>query len=273
MTSALPDIEQALKDLDTYGYTVLPGLIGATDVAALKSRVDALWEEVCRERYSGRPERDSEDKLVYNLQNKDKRFLDLLGHPTIRAVAMAKLNDPYYRFLPADVPNYILGYFNARTSGQPLDLHIDSYIPSPGDFTWVMQVVVLLDDMDESNGCTTVVPGSHRSGRFTDRALERRVPLRAKAGDVVMWDSRLWHGTLGNRTGASRWALIATLSQWWVKPSMDMARGLPDEMYQQLSDEQKALLGFCSLPPRNEHERINTKTGYDALKPSVNDYF
>jgi hypothetical protein len=28
-------------------------------------------------------------------------------------------------------------------------------------------------------------------------------------------------------------------------------------------------MGFCSIPPADERERINTKTGYDALKPTA----
>jgi ectoine hydroxylase-related dioxygenase (phytanoyl-CoA dioxygenase family) len=171
------------------------------------------------------------------------------------------------------VPNYILSYYNARSSGLKLDLHIDSYVPNQGEFTWAMQVGFILDDMNEDNGCTVVVPGSHQSGKYTDRDLKNVKSIIAKAGDVIIWDSRLWHGTKGNSSGASRWALIATITQWWVKQSMDIPRGLPDSIYQNLLDEQKALLGFCSIPPVNSNGRINTKCGYDFLKPSVKDYF
>ena len=44
-----------------------------------------------------------------------------------------KLNDKYYRFLPDSVPNYILGGYNGRSSGDKLDLHIDSFMPYTGD--------------------------------------------------------------------------------------------------------------------------------------------
>ena len=32
-------------------------------------------------------------------------------------------------FLPKEKPNFIINYFNARSSGNKLDLHIDSWIP------------------------------------------------------------------------------------------------------------------------------------------------
>jgi hypothetical protein len=239
----------------------------------LKSLVDEYWTKNAIETYSGRPARDSRDRIVYNLQNKHKIFSDLLGASLVRKICMNKLNDNYYRFIPPDKPNYILSYYNARSSGAKLDLHIDSYVPNAGPWCTAMQLVYLLDDTYEGNGCTVVVPGSHRSGEYTDRSLEKVVPIIGKAGDLVIWDSRIWHGTTENTAGTSRWALVATLTQWWIKQSMDIPRALPESIYRELGDEQKALLGFCAIPPHDEHERINTKCGYDFLKPSVADYF
>jgi ectoine hydroxylase-related dioxygenase (phytanoyl-CoA dioxygenase family) len=267
------EYEQHLRRLNAYGYTVVSAFMDAQVVQGLKRLVDSCWQGVCHEQYRGRPERDVQDKVVYNLQNKNKVFIDLLVCSFVQRLCMEKLNDRYYRFILPEKPNYILSYYNARSSGSKLDLHIDSYVPNPGPWCTAIQISFLLDDANESNGCTVVVPGSHRSGEYTDRGLEDLVPVIARAGDIVIWDSRLWHGTTENATGASRWALIATMTQWWVKQSMDIPRSLPEEIYLQLSDEQKALLGFCAIPPRDERERINTKCGYDFLKPSVADYF
>lgn len=267
------ELTQHLKNLDVYGYTSVPRFMDANTLEKLKDLVSVNHGKVAEQQYEGRPNRDANDKIIYNLQNKDKFFIDIISDDFIKTVLMNKLNDEHYRFLPPDNPNYILGYYNARSSGGALDLHIDSSIPARGDYAWVMQVAFILNDQDENNGCTTVVPGSHQSGNFTDRSLENVKPLISKAGDLVMWDSRLWHGTLANTNGMDRWSLIATFNRWWVKPSMDMTRSLPDEMYSQLSNEQKAVLGFCSIPPSDEFTRVNTKCGYDYLKDSVADYY
>ncbi len=260
---------QHCKNLTVYGYTAVPSMMDQGTVELLRERVEGLWSSINHQKLAGRPDRDAKDKVIYNLQNRDKLFVDILGDSFVERILMAMINDEYYRFLPSDVPNYILSYYNARSSGNKLDLHIDSYIPSPGRYASAMQVVYLLEDMEEANGCTVVVPGSHRSGEFTDRGLMNVVPLRAKAGDLVLWDSRLWHGTTENVLGTSRWAVIATFTRWWMKQAMDIPKALPDEIYAQLTDRQKALMGFCSIPPVDETERINTKCGYDVLKPSA----
>ena len=264
--------EQALRSLDIYGYAILRNAIEPEIVEKLKDLVVSYYIPIDEPERLGLPSRDARDAMVYNLQNKNKIFIDLAASSALEHILKAKLNDPYYRFLEPEYPNYILGYYNARSSGSALDLHIDSYIPAYGEKTWSMQVAFVLDRTMEENGCTVVVPGSHKSGRYTDRKLESTTPLLAEAGDILLWDSRLWHGTTENITGAARWVLIATFSCWWVKPSMDMTRSLSQETFAQLTDKQKLLLGFCSIPPKDEHDRIATKAGYSSLRKSVDDY-
>lgn len=48
--------------------------------------------------------------------------------------------------------------------------------------------------------------------------------------------------------------------------------GLPQEIYEKLTDNQKAMLGFCSIPYANEQEGVDKKRGYDKLLPHVDDY-
>lgn len=272
-TCSTAEIEEHLRRLSAFGYTQMEGLLPPQDVARLLEEIEEQYRKTKALKYAGIPERDLEDKIIYNLQNKSKLFIDLLTLDVIKKICKALLNDPYYRFLEDSEGNYILSYYNARSSGRELDLHIDSYIPAPGPRTWAMQVAYVLEDMTIDNGCTVVCPGSHMSGAYSDRELKKRNPVTAAAGDVIIWDSRLWHGTHPNQSGRSRWVLIATFTSWWVKQTMDITRSLPEEIYQALSPEQKVLMGFCSIPPADETARINTKTGYESLLPSVKDYY
>ena len=243
------EVIQHEKNIENYGYTLVPEFIPKDLVQALLTRVNNLYETKNTEGYSGVPSRDVKDKIIYNLQNKDIIFIKLFMDSFIRNILMKKLNDPFYRFLPEGVPNYILNYYNARSSGNALDLHIDSHVPAITSWTWAMQVAFVLEEQNQTNGCTVVVPGSHQSGKYTDRSMKDVKPILSNPGDLVIWDSRLWHGTLENKTNGSRWALISTFTCWWVKQSMDITRSLPQEIYESLSNEEKSILGFCSIPP------------------------
>jgi hypothetical protein len=44
------------------------------------------------------------------------------------------------------------------------------------------------------------------------------------------------------------------------------------EIYEQLTDSQEAVMGFCSMSHNDETEGIDLKCGYDSLKPRVDDY-
>ena len=263
------DVSQHIKEIESYGYTVITqGLKTHSEILSLVKKISLNESYANKQLHSER----ANDKLIYNLQNKDAAFIKLLSDSKLVQIFKHFLNDDFYQVMDNSFPNYILNYYNSRSSGNFLDLHIDSSVPSPGNFTWAMQAAFVLEDMNTQNGCTVVVPGSHLSGKYSDRDLKMRVPLEAKAGDIAIWDSRLWHGTMENTSGKSRWVLIATLTRWWVKQSMDMVRSLPQDVYEKLTDAEKLLIGFCSIPPRDESGSIHTKKDYKSLKPLVSDY-
>ena len=273
------EVQQHIKEIDYSGYTKVENFLTIKGKDHLLSLINKRYKKINelasgdKFKYPGVPSRNENDKIIYSLYNIDYCFIDLLTSDPIRKISMHKLNDEYYRFLPQHLPNYILSYYNARSSGDKLDLHIDSYFPFlSSQKTNGIQIAFLLEDSTIENGSTVIVPGSHNSGRYTDREFLDLKPLTGKAGDLLIWDSRLWHGTLPNNSQNSRWALIATFSQWWCKQSIDIVRNLDNDIYQLCSDEQKQLLGFCSIPPKDEFQRNNTKTGYDFLKKNVDDY-
>ena len=262
--------------LATEGFTIVESFLDSETVEALLALVRAYNAKQTRLELRGRPSRELGEQ-VHNLHAKDSRFLDLVftahKHPLVAKILKDNLQDPFYNHLPPDVPNYILSGLNARSSGTALKLHMDTYIPSSAPTTWMIQLAFCLDDSTLENGCTLVVPRSHRSGTFVDYAKAKPVPVVTKAGALVMWDSRIWHGTSANVSGKSRWSIIAVFSCWWVKPKADITRSVPNEYYQQLDERQKVLLGFCSIPPKDESERINFKGGFEDLRPSVSDYY
>lgn len=262
---------QAVAELAEAGYTHLPGLIDQPQADELRQLLAEQTERLQGRQYPGYSEARPEDGVAFNLQAKDKRFIDVLGNPVLEGVLVETLNDPNYRRLPEGAPNYILGGYNARSSGKAMGLHIDSWMPTPGPRTFMVQVAFVLDERSEEDGCTIVVPGSHRSGEYSDRKMSSDpaagtvVPLTASPGDVLIWDSRLWHGTGENTSDRQSWVLIATMQMWWVKPRSDIPYTIPSHIFEALTDKQKALMGFCSIPPVDEFVSVDARRGYDII--------
>ena len=263
-------------ELQEKGYTKIEGVFGKDVVQELLRALHAIQAGLPALSGEKTPFLNRGHDMLYNLQARDARFLRLfLDPPPLKALLIAALNDTWYKPIPQDACNFILRSLIARSGGPaPMPLHIDAFIPGSGATTWAVQAAVVLEDQHPENGCTTVVPGSHRADRYADQAaVKSAVPLSSRAGDIVVWDSRLWHGTTGNQTGKSRWSVVGTFVRWWIKQNYDITRSLPEDIYRQLTDEEKGVMGYCSIPPFDEYERIDIKSGFSDLKATVAEFF
>ena len=262
-----PTLDSLVDALHQDGYCRIPGAYSSGEIAQSLALV-GTW----RERMKGReaatvPYLNQNHPMVYNLQNKDMHFVRMLFSNELgQAVLRHCLNDQWYRQIPEDKANFILRSYLARSSTEALPMHIDSFVPFLGDYAVIMQYAIVLEPMNEETGTTVIVPGSHKAGRYvTQEDREQAVPVIAEPGDLLIWDSRVWHGTTDNRTDHTRWVLIATFCRWWIKQAFQIPEALPEEIFQQLTDEQKAIMGYCSIPYRDETEGIDMKRGFDEF--------
>ena len=266
-------LQEAVEALQRDGYQRLRGIYSRERMQEALDRV-VEWDGRSKEATASNvPFLNVGQPLIYNLQNKDAFFLDLLFEPKLlQDILIHFLNDRWFKQIPQDEPNYTLRSLLARSSNQALPMHVDSFVPYLGSHVLMLQYSIILQDQCAENGCTVVVPRSHLSGEYTTQeATADAVPVESEVGDVVVWDSRLWHGTTANATADPRWAIVATFSRWWIKQAWDVPRSLPQEIYARLTDSQKAVLGFCSAPYADEMAGIDMKRGYDALPTHVRD--
>lgn len=264
-------MHQYIQQIEERGYCVIPEVYSQEQVAQAV-RLTRFWYDKSATSLSERvPYLNQNHPLVYNLQTKDWYFIELLfASAALNDILRHFLNDPWNKAIPPDKPNYILRSYTARSSNEAMPLHIDSFIPYPGPHVISVQCATILEEQSTHNGCTVVVPGSHLSGHYATQDVHKHaVPIESRAGDLVIWDSRLWHATTPNRSQGTRWALLATYCRWWMKQHFNITGSLPEEYYRRLTDEQKAVLGYCSIPYDDETQGIDMKRGYDVLPESV----
>lgn len=270
----MSELETAIEQIDKVGYYRLRGVYDKKDVAFALDKVRSYYQTTRDKVSKDVPFLNIDQPTVYNLQSKDYCFLDLLFKPKItEQLLIHYLNDPWYKQIPQDQPNYLLRSYVARSSNRELPMHIDSFVPYLGNHVFVMQYSIILQDQNADNGCTVVVPGSHLAGKYTTQeAREKAVPIESEAGDVVIWDSRLWHGTTENTSGETRWAIVATFCRWWIKQHFNLTQTLPQDIYEKLTDAQKAVIGYCTIPQWDETTGIDLKRGYESLAKDVSSY-
>ena len=187
---------QNRNDLDEKGYTVLPGIIDDEWLAALRDR----FEELCEKEgvHAGiEVHQEPGTRRLSDLCNKGPVFDRVYTHPKVLAAVYYVIGRPFK-----------LSSLNARDAlpGEGLQgLHADWGADYDGQFH-VCNSIWLLDDFSEENGCTRLVPGSHK-GLHPRNALEdAQAPhpdeerLIAPAGTVAVFNSHTWHGGTRNQS-------------------------------------------------------------------------
>ena len=218
-------------------------------------------------------------KIIDNISNKEKKgitlwsphyhdkfFLDILVKKRLKNFLIPILNDPYYKLIDKNKPNYILSEYIGIKYKKFLHLHIDSWIPSSSFRTWMVQVLILLTDRKKEDGCTVAVKKSHRSDLYSNRNIDKYLYLEGKKGDVIIIDSRIWHGRSEGKNNKQNWTLCATLQSWFIKQRFDFTKYFPKKILNKLNKEQKQLLGYCSISPKSHYESTNQRKGYEVLK-------
>lgn len=144
----------------------------------------------------------------------------------------------------------LLGFLNGLTNGPVLldlmqirvdDRDNDRLLPihqeALGQISrQAVTVWIPLTDIDGSAGGLSVVPGSHKQGfvphKFfgdmnyhgvadQETAEANSIEVRAKAGDALIFDARLMHGSLPNASDQIRWTFVCRYSPMQEIPYLD----------------------------------------------------
>lgn len=236
-TAPAPQLERARRDLDSQGYCIIENVLSRSEVMALRTR---LIEQAEGEQargigfHDGGPSRPNQ--RVWMLVNKGRVFRDLMLHPIVDTLMGHLLG-----------PDYLLSSLTANIAspgGEPMVLHTDQgyvgfWTPKP----LVANIAWMLDDFTEANGGTRLVPRSHLDQSVTQRSSsfvsdgaanfpkpEDTIGAVGKAGSILCFDGRVWHGTGANTSDRQRHALLSYHCRPFVRQQENFVLGLLPEI-------------------------------------------
>ena len=105
----------------------------------------------------------------------------------------------------------------------------------------------MLTDFSKSNGATELVAGSHLSGAHPDQQDQTVYPIlnaEAKAGTLMVFDGRLWHGTGANTGNSDRLGVLTTFCSPQFRQQENQTLGLDRDLWESCSEKLKSRLGF-----------------------------
>jgi len=292
------------RELDELGYCIIPDVLAPNELDALRTRI---VEQADAERAlgigfvedgTGMPGHGLEAKPVNQrvlmLLNKGQEFVDLLTHPLAMELTRHVLGQQF--LLTAYTANI------ARLGGLEQALHCDDWLtprpyrqgenfvrvgdivrfdsegetdptirrpylmpPSVLNFAWMMT------DYTDENGGTRVVPGTHLSGVKPEASIPHKIPSIAatgKAGSLMAFDGRLWHGTGRNTTPQDRIGLLVTYVGPQFRTQENYFVGADPEVIEGGSELLQELLGFKMFRSYGRAE-IRGRMGVTLHEPRV----
>jgi len=212
-------------DLERWGYTVVPDVIGP-DV------VEALAEELCDlaatdagtpvDRATGASHQDRTQEVVLLFARGSERLRGLVVDD--RALALVR-----YLLGESCVLSSCTGYVKGPGRCE-LGVHSDTaYVPDPlPPYAQLANVNVLLSDYTADAGPITMVPGSHRyCHRPRDgHGAREAVPVLAGAGSAVVFHGNTWHGALPREAKGVRLTLSLLYARFYMRTQEDYAAAM-----------------------------------------------
>lgn len=252
------DITEAQKEaLEKDGFYIVENALTPEECSAYAAAFEALH---AAEAEDGGHEVHVEPgaRRVSNIFNKTDQFDKLLEIPCVLAGAHHLLGETKLHGANLRDPNKGYGH---------QDYHVDVPKNFDGDW-WVLNAIVLFDDMTLENGPTRVVPGSHHwapinvpvvnQGDWEPKPLtaeeQARIPddfgsaypgevfVEAPAGSVVIINSSLWHSGTLKKSDDNRRVLHLTYTRRDLPQQLCQIDYLTKPLYDRMSPAHRYLL-------------------------------
>jgi hypothetical protein len=246
------DIRQMRRDLREWGFTLVDEGMSAEQYARLRQRV---LEQAEGEQLAGVDVQTPFGQYVHSLVNKGPWFAKCIEQDPEAVQAGPVIEQIMDETLGRGWICHSFLANGADPGGYPQGLHIDQGPLMP----WITEeaptlfnTMYVLEDVNEMNGGTLVIPGSHKvlaeagSGGRVGK-LPPAINLEAPGGTIMLFDGRLLHGTGSNRTGERRFVATMSNVKSWTRTQENWALTVNPDVLEQASPKLLHRMGFQAL--------------------------
>lgn len=244
---ATRDIHRLRSDMLRWGYCKIAGALAPDQVALVRKRV---LDQAEGERRAGIAQKTPSGQNINCCVNKGRVFEGLIeqhpsvvqGGPLVEQIVTEALG-----------PNWISTSLIAAISlkgGVPQALHQDQDLALDSKSPLTINILTPITDIDESNGGTLVIPGSHRILSEALRAeqpvgkLPPAINMDAEAGTMIITDGRLLHGTGINHTDAPRIVMLNGMQHPLIRQQENWMLSVRPEVLRRASPKLLQRMGY-----------------------------
>ena len=244
---ATKDIGQLRRDMLSWGYCKIEDALSPEQVATVRQRV---LEQAEGERLAGIAQKTPSGQNINCCVNKGRCFELLIeqnpecmqGGPLVEQIVTEAIGQGW-------ICTSLIAAISLK-GGVPQALHQDQSNALDARSPMTVNVLTAITDIDETNGGTLVVPGSHielsdamREGRPVGK-LPPAINVDAKAGTVVITDGRLLHGTGINHTDDPRIVMLNGMQKPWMRQQENWMLSVRPEVLRRASSKLLHRMGY-----------------------------
>jgi ectoine hydroxylase-related dioxygenase (phytanoyl-CoA dioxygenase family) len=234
-----------VEAVHTDGFCILPDVLAPDEVARVRAAALRASERAAATGYPVVMEAldpGGRNVRMPDLPAYDPVFVDLAVHPGVTPYVTALLSDDWL-FSNFSGNNALPGSRSMNAHNDQSTLH-----PEPWTDLWALNVVWCLDDVDEENGATRYLPGSHRFTRFSEVPADPKaemVSYEARAGSVIVMHGRTWHTSGENRSAdRERVMCFALYARGFLRLQANWWQVIPPEGLAAMSEEARLRFGL-----------------------------
>lgn len=234
------ELDACTDSLKKHGYHVFKTVVGTSDTDALRTQV---LQAIELERIQlGHRERELYGRLTLACMYGGP-LLDLLNHDALFVPVDEVFGEPCL------VYTMTTSCIGPGTDNYTARIHRDTrHVGTTVPLN--LGIMLLLDDFNQANGATEFMPASFEVPEPDLATFEAKaVRLVADAGDLVLFDTRLWHRSGQNSTDKWRSCILFSMVRPWMQQRFDMQGMMSGTDCSVLKPSAKKRLGLIGRPP------------------------
>jgi ectoine hydroxylase-related dioxygenase (phytanoyl-CoA dioxygenase family) len=233
-------------NLETKGYTILRNWVGSAWINKFKEILPELfWEhsELRKENNNG----IISSGVAMNVLVSDDLFIEFLQEMLDRGL-IKDLEENYFN--RSCILNSFTALNNVPSESKLFHKKVHRDVSGySGSIPILLNMLVMVHDFTIENGGTLILPKSHLKEEEPTEEFwnKNNISLIGKAGDLVIWNSNVYHASGINKTQNDRIAIPITLSLPYYKQLLDYPRAIGLERQSEFNSKMQELLGYHSM--------------------------
>ena len=236
--------DKLIKQFYEEGATVIPKVLQAAELDVLMTELENAISEDKKQRPTA-----FDSGMVHNCMFRGEAMATLLGQPIMHCY-LEKLLSPtciLYAYQSSSLP--------PGTGNYGTRIHVDSPRFIDGYMT-NLGVIFPLNDFTVENGATYYLKGSHLSEKIPteEEFYTKSSRIVCSAGDMILFNARLFHSAGVNHTNETRHSLTLNLCHSYMRQRFDFPRMITEKKLKNYGEKAQRLLGMNVRMPTSLDE-------------------